>query len=75
MTVVDLEGIEGVSIGSSPVTILGRDGDEAITAEDLARWAGTIPYEITCRLGNGLPRCVASSETPATDLAATAVSR
>jgi hypothetical protein len=25
---------------------MGRMGDECITAEDIARWAGTIPYEI-----------------------------
>ena len=28
------------------VTLLGRDGDEMITAEDLAAWAGTISYEL-----------------------------
>jgi alanine racemase len=65
LTVVDLNGIDDLAIGD-PVTILGRDGDDAITAEDLARWCGTIPYEITCRLGNGLPRSVI--ETAGTEL-------
>ncbi|HUU44354.1 MAG TPA: alanine racemase [Acidobacteriota bacterium] len=74
MTVVDLAGIDGVSVGE-PVTILGRDGDDAITAEELARWAGTIPYEITCRLGNGLPRCVVGAEVPAAGLTATTAGR
>jgi alanine racemase len=30
---------------------LGRDGDASITAWDLARAAGTIPYEILCGIG------------------------
>jgi alanine racemase len=31
--------------------VLGRDGDSSITAWDLARAAGTIPYEILCGIG------------------------
>jgi len=38
------------------VTILGSDGAERITAEDLASWAGTINYEIVTRLGCQYPR-------------------
>ncbi len=38
------------------VVILGQQGRATITADDLATWAGTIPYEITCSLGNRLPR-------------------
>ncbi|MDD2649135.1 MAG: alanine racemase [Eubacteriales bacterium] len=30
------------------VTLLGRDGNEAITADDIAGWAETISYEIIC---------------------------
>lgn len=37
-------------------TLLGRDGDEAVTAENLAAWADTIPYEIVTRLGAHLER-------------------
>ena len=37
------------------VTLLGRDGDELVTAEDHARWADTINYEITCGIA-GEPR-------------------
>ncbi|HEY2798804.1 MAG TPA: alanine racemase [Thermoanaerobaculia bacterium] len=33
------------------VTCLGRDGDAAVSAWDLARAAGTIPYEILCGFG------------------------
>jgi len=31
---------------SNEVILLGSDGKNSITAEDLAEWAGTIPYEI-----------------------------
>jgi alanine racemase len=45
----------------SPVvaTLLGRDGDEVVTAEALAGWAQTIHYEIVTRLGPHLRRVVA----------------
>ncbi len=42
---LDVTGIPGVNPGDT-VTLLGRDGGETITAEDLAAWAGTIPYEL-----------------------------
>jgi alanine racemase len=38
------------------VTLLGGDGDELITCEDLARWAGTIPYEVLTNLNTRVPR-------------------
>ena len=38
------------------VVCLGRDGDDAITAWELARAAGTIPYEILCGLGPRVAR-------------------
>lgn len=33
------------------VTLIGEEGDERITANDLARLAGVIPYEILCGIG------------------------
>lgn len=41
----DVTHIPGVSPGDT-VTLMGRDGDEAITAEDIASWADTISYEV-----------------------------
>jgi len=38
------------------VTLLGEDGDDCITANEIATWAGTIPYEIVTALQNYLPR-------------------
>ena len=35
---------------------LGRDGGETVTAWELARAAGTIPYEILCGFGPRISR-------------------
>jgi len=40
------------------VTLLGADGRERITAEDLASLAGTISYEILARINPLIPRIV-----------------
>lgn len=39
-------------------TLLGRDGDEVVSAETLAGWAQTIHYELLTRLGPHLRRIV-----------------
>ena len=41
----DVTDIAGVVPGDT-VTLMGKDGNEEITAEDLAAWSGTISYEI-----------------------------
>jgi alanine racemase len=38
------------------VTIIGADGSERVTAEELARRIGTINYEITCGVSARVPR-------------------
>jgi alanine racemase len=35
---------------------LGESGVEKITVEDLAEWAGTIPYEILTNINTRVPR-------------------
>ena len=39
-----------------PVTLIGRDGAEEITVDDLAGWAGTVSYEILCGISKRVPR-------------------
>lgn len=39
-------------------TLMGRDGDESVSAEALAGWAQTLHYEIVARLGAHLRRVV-----------------
>jgi alanine racemase len=38
------------------VVLLGRQGDEAITADDWAQMLGTISYEVVCGVGPRMPR-------------------
>jgi alanine racemase len=44
-----------VEIGTE-VVLLGRQGDEAITACEWAQKLGTIPYEVCCGIGERVPR-------------------
>lgn len=44
-TVVDITEIADVAVGDE-VVLLGRQGDEAVSAFDHAAWAETIPWEI-----------------------------
>jgi alanine racemase len=46
---VDLTDVEG-TIEGDEVIIIGRSGDEVIDADDVARWAGTISYEVLTRI-------------------------
>jgi alanine racemase len=41
------------------VTLIGTDGDQTITAEELAHACGTIGYEIVARLPANVPRAYA----------------
>ncbi|TSA27210.1 MAG: alanine racemase [Ignavibacteriales bacterium] len=38
------------------VILIGRDGSAEITVEELADWAGTIPYEILTNINTRVPR-------------------
>ena len=55
MTMVDVTDIPSVQVGDS-VTLIGRQGQDAIWADDIAGWTGTIPYEILCAIGPRIPR-------------------
>jgi alanine racemase len=49
-------GPEGTAYNGDEVVLLGAQGDECITAVELAAWAGTIPYEILTHLNERVPR-------------------
>ena len=55
MFMVDVTDVPGAAAGDVAV-LLGRDGEETVSAEALAGWAGTIHYEITTRVNPLLPR-------------------
>ncbi len=53
-TMIDVTGIPGAAVGTD-VVVMGKG---AQTADDLARIAGTIPYEILTQVGRRIPRRV-----------------
>ena len=53
----DVTDVPGAGL-EDQVTLLGADGRERITAEDLAALAGTISYEILARINPLVPRIV-----------------
>jgi len=58
LTLIDVTDVPGVEIDDH-VTLLGwnRDSpDLKIAAEDLARIVGTLSYEVTCGIGERVPR-------------------
>ena len=55
MMVVDVTHIPEAAVGSV-ATLLGTDGEERITAEQLASWMGTINYEVVSRIHPSQPR-------------------
>jgi alanine racemase len=60
---VDVRSENAVAIGDR-VTLIGRDGGECITAEELARRIDTINYEILCGLSARVPRAYHRDGTP-----------
>ena len=51
----DVTDIPEVTEGDVAV-LIGKDGEEEITAEKIAEWAETISYEILTGLGRRIPR-------------------
>jgi alanine racemase len=52
---LNVTGVENVLL-EDEVVILGKQGNEQITAEELADLLGTINYEITCMISHRVPR-------------------
>ncbi|MFG6338041.1 MAG: alanine racemase, partial [Lachnospiraceae bacterium] len=52
---VDVSAIPGVTEGDE-VTLIGADGREEITMEELGALSGRFNYELACDLGKRIPR-------------------
>ena len=52
---VDVTDIPGVCVGDE-VTLIGADGEERITLEELGEKSGRFNYEFACDLGKRIPR-------------------
>ena len=55
MLMVDVTKIAGVAVGDEAV-LIGAQGSDRITADDIANWTGTIAYEVLCTIGPRIPR-------------------
>jgi alanine racemase len=56
-TTVDVTDVEGVEVGDE-VVLIGEQGGEKVTAADVAKLTGTIPYEVLCGIAARVPRTV-----------------
>ena len=52
---LDVTNVRGVAPGDV-VTLIGRDGQAMLTADDLAQASGTISYEVLCAISSRVPR-------------------
>lgn len=55
LTLIDVTNVPGVE-HDDEVILMGHDAGISITAEDIARTAGTLSYEVTCGIGERVPR-------------------
>ncbi len=63
LTMVDCTGTDAVQLGDE-CTLIGRDGTEEITPDDIARLTGTISYEVTSSIGPRVPRVFVKDGLP-----------
>ena len=54
-TVVDVTDLPNVSVGDE-VVLIGRQGRERITADEIAEKVNSISYEVFCSIGKRVPR-------------------
>ncbi len=55
LTTVDVTEVEAAAIGDE-VLLMGTQGDESLDAVDVAKAAGTIPYEVLTNVSRRVPR-------------------
>jgi len=55
MTMVDVTDVPAARIGDD-VVLIGRQGRESVSAQEVADRIGTIPYEVTTMLSSRVPR-------------------
>jgi alanine racemase len=55
LTLIDVTEIPGVKVGDE-VVLLGRQGEEEITVDEIAEKIGSISYEVFCSLSGRVPR-------------------
>lgn len=53
---IDVTDVDGDVCVGDAVTLIGRDGEEEITMEELGELSGRFNYELSCDLGKRIPR-------------------
>jgi alanine racemase len=55
LMMIDVSKLDNAQVGDD-VVLMGRDGNEEISCTELAKTAGTIPWEIVTRIGTRVRR-------------------
>ncbi len=55
LTLIDVTNVPDVAV-EDEVVLLGQTGAASVTAEEIAKMAGTLSYEVTCGIGSRVPR-------------------
>jgi alanine racemase len=55
LTLIDVTDVPDLRVGDE-VVLIGSDGNQTITAEELAGLIGAISYEVTCGISERVPR-------------------
>jgi alanine racemase len=66
MLMIDVTDVPGSVVGDA-VTLIGHDGTEQISVDDLAGWAGTVSYEVLCGISKRVPRVFTETAAPTSD--------
>jgi alanine racemase len=61
MIMVDVTDVPRAAPGMV-ATLIGKDGDEQVSAEQLGAWMGTIHYEVVARIHAGQARIVVNDD-------------
>jgi alanine racemase len=56
-TMISVDHIPNVRVGDE-VVLIGPQGDDRITAEEVAEWLGTVNYEVVSEILPRVPRVV-----------------
>jgi alanine racemase len=55
VTTIDITDVSGIVPGDA-VTLIGRESEVELNAQQIARWAGTISYTVLCGISARVPR-------------------
>jgi len=62
LTLIDVTNVPDVRLNDE-VILMGESAGQSVTAEYLAKTAGTLSYEVTCGIGSRVPRVFVEGQT------------